>query len=194
MASAVDKEIILKAASKPSGVTVTEIKHHLEGSQHAGRVALLMTAMARAGVLDKTDEERDGKVIYKKATNGVVKIENQPKRKKDKKGKKTQALKKKPGRKAKAKKDEAAPVNGARDGVLAPIPLDGRGGAISVRRSSPIVTFFDQDYLPMYLQKVIEPCRDLAHRMEGTLPDCAEKTTGLRKLLEAKDAFIRAAL
>jgi hypothetical protein len=30
--------------------------------------------------------------------------------------------------------------------------------------------------------------------MENTLPDGPEKTTGLRKLLEAKDCFVRANL
>lgn len=33
---------------------------------------------------------------------------------------------------------------------------------------------------------------DLAYKLAGFLPDGPEKTTGLRKLLEAKDAFVRA--
>ncbi len=34
----------------------------------------------------------------------------------------------------------------------------------------------------------------LAHMMDQDLPESAEKTTGLRKLLEAKDCFVRAQL
>lgn len=30
--------------------------------------------------------------------------------------------------------------------------------------------------------------------MDAQLPDCAEKSAGMRKLLEAKDCFVRAAL
>lgn len=37
-------------------------------------------------------------------------------------------------------------------------------------------------------------CRDLAEVMIRTLPDGPELTVGLRKLLEAKDCFVRAAL
>ena len=37
-------------------------------------------------------------------------------------------------------------------------------------------------------------CHDLAEDMIDTLPDGPELTAGLRKLLEAKDCFVRAAL
>jgi hypothetical protein len=37
-------------------------------------------------------------------------------------------------------------------------------------------------------------CSLLAHLMDSRLPDSAEKSAGLRKLLEAKDCFVRAAL
>jgi hypothetical protein len=32
----------------------------------------------------------------------------------------------------------------------------------------------------------------LADELDNTLPDCAEKSAGLRKLLEASDCFVRA--
>lgn len=34
----------------------------------------------------------------------------------------------------------------------------------------------------------------LAQRLDGILPESAEKTAGMRKLLEAKDCFVRAAI
>jgi hypothetical protein len=54
--------------------------------------------------------------------------------------------------------------------------------------------FFEYDHLPVKLQEVSKPIAELAHKMNDELPDGAEKTTGLRKLLEAKDCFVRAKL
>lgn len=60
--------------------------------------------------------------------------------------------------------------------------------------SSPIMKFFEYKHLPEHLQNVSQPISDLAKKMDESLPDCAEKSAGLRKLLEAKDAFVRARL
>lgn len=60
--------------------------------------------------------------------------------------------------------------------------------------SQSILRYFDYDHLPEHLREVSEPIGNLAAAMEATLPDGPEKTTGLRKLLEAKDCFVRAAL
>ena len=60
--------------------------------------------------------------------------------------------------------------------------------------TTQIARFFDYDHLPEHLQTVSRPCHDLAETMISTLPDGPELTTGLRKLLEAKDCFVRAAL
>jgi hypothetical protein len=38
---------------------------------------------------------------------------------------------------------------------------------------------------------VSKPLHDLAHQMEEMLPDGPEKSAGMRKLLEAKDCFVR---
>lgn len=57
-----------------------------------------------------------------------------------------------------------------------------------------ILKFFEFSHLPEKLQKVSKPICELAHKLNSELPDCAEKTVGLRKLLEAKDAFVRASL
>lgn len=64
-------------------------------------------------------------------------------------------------------------------------------------KSSPsqrILKFFSFDHLPAQLQIISKPIHDLAVKMDEELPDSAEKTVGLRKLLEAKDCFVRAAL
>jgi hypothetical protein len=57
-----------------------------------------------------------------------------------------------------------------------------------------VVQFFDYAHLPEHLQPVSAPCAALADAMLETLPDSPELTAGLRKLLEAKDCFVRAAV
>lgn len=54
--------------------------------------------------------------------------------------------------------------------------------------------YFNYEHLPDHLQKVSKPIGDLARQMNDELPDGAEKSAGLRKLLEAKDCLVRAAL
>lgn len=63
-----------------------------------------------------------------------------------------------------------------------------------MRPSERLLRCFEYEHLPAHLQKVSKPIGDLAHRMDIELPDSAEKTAGLRKLLEAKDCLVRAAL
>lgn len=57
-----------------------------------------------------------------------------------------------------------------------------------------LARYFDYDHLPARLQSVSRACYNLAAEMIDRLPDGPELTTGLRKLLEAKDCFVRAAL
>ena len=57
----------------------------------------------------------------------------------------------------------------------------------------PILRFFSFNHLPPDLRDV-SPFAELAERMFATLPRCAERTVALRKLLEAKDAAVRASL
>lgn len=57
-----------------------------------------------------------------------------------------------------------------------------------------LARFFEFEHLPTQLQTVSRPCHDLAQDMLDALPDGPELTAGLRKLLEAKDCFVRAAL
>ena len=60
--------------------------------------------------------------------------------------------------------------------------------------ASPIIKYFDFEHLPEHLQEISKVISDVATVMEKTLPDGAEKSAGLRKLLEAKDCFVRAKL
>ncbi len=57
-----------------------------------------------------------------------------------------------------------------------------------------ILQFFQYGHLPPGLQAVSGQCANLAQDMVRFLPDGPELTAGLRKLLEAKDCFVRAAL
>lgn len=57
-----------------------------------------------------------------------------------------------------------------------------------------VAKFFEFAHLPAHLQAVSKPVGELAALMETTLPDGPEKSAGMRKLLEAKDCFVRAQL
>lgn len=59
---------------------------------------------------------------------------------------------------------------------------------------SPILRHFAYEHLAAHLQAVSKPIGDLARKIDAELPDGAEKSAGLRKLLEAKDCFVRAAI
>lgn len=54
--------------------------------------------------------------------------------------------------------------------------------------------YFAYEHLVSHLQEVSKPIGELAKQMEDNLPDGPEKSAGLRKLLEAKDALVRAKL
>ena len=60
--------------------------------------------------------------------------------------------------------------------------------------ANKLMQFFKYDHLQLHLQEVSGPFGDLAQRVDDNLPDNAEKTTALRKLLEAKDCAVRALL
>jgi hypothetical protein len=58
----------------------------------------------------------------------------------------------------------------------------------------PILRYFEFGHLPEKLQQISEPFHELAHSIVERLPRSAETTVVLRKLLESKDAAVRAAL
>lgn len=60
--------------------------------------------------------------------------------------------------------------------------------------ANPIMEYFEYKHLPSHLQQVSAQICDLAQLMDGLLPEGPEKSAGLRKLLEAKDCFVCAAL
>ena len=59
---------------------------------------------------------------------------------------------------------------------------------------SPILRYFSYDHLPGPLQEISKRFSELAWYMESDIPNGPEKSAGLRKLLEAKDCFVRAGL
>lgn len=60
--------------------------------------------------------------------------------------------------------------------------------------SEPLLQFFAYGHLPPHLQEHSKPFGDLAQKLIETLPRNPERTTALRKLLEAKDCAVRARL
>jgi ferritin-like protein len=58
----------------------------------------------------------------------------------------------------------------------------------------PILQFFGFAHLREDLAKISKQFHDVAHELVNTLPRNPERTTALRKLLEAKDCAVRASL
>lgn len=54
-----------------------------------------------------------------------------------------------------------------------------------------LMRYFDSEHLPDHLARISRECQALATAMHDLLPACAETTAGMRKLLEAKDCFVR---
>lgn len=75
------------------------------------------------------------------------------------------------------------------------LPGDG-DGSLAHRHPATLqlLRFFEFEHLAPHLRGTSRECYTLAHAMVRGLSDGPELTTGLRKLLEAKDCFVRAAL
>lgn len=73
---------------------------------------------------------------------------------------------------------------GTRDAILAEV---GERHPSTVH----VLRYFAWAHLPEYLQAVSMPVAELAVRLVQRLDDGPELTVALRKLLEAKDAFVR---
>lgn len=69
-----------------------------------------------------------------------------------------------------------------------PVPTAAGGG------DDPIVQFFAYWHLPAHLQEVSRVFAHVAYRLLAMVPRNPERTVALRKLLEAKDAAVRARL
>lgn len=61
-------------------------------------------------------------------------------------------------------------------------------------QAEPILQFFQYSHLPPQLAVVSQPFCELATRIVESLPRNPERTVALRKLLESKDAAVRAAI
>lgn len=61
-------------------------------------------------------------------------------------------------------------------------------------RYAGILRFFNYGHLPHNLACVSAPFYELAHELAASLEPSAETSVALRKLLESKDAAVRAAL
>lgn len=61
-------------------------------------------------------------------------------------------------------------------------------------QGEPILQFFSYAHLPEKMQAISKPFCHAAYALVATLPRNAERTVALRKLLEAKDAAVRASL
>ena len=61
-------------------------------------------------------------------------------------------------------------------------------------RTTPILRYFHYSHLPPHLQERSRPFAVQARNIMDTTPISAERTAGLRKLLECKDCIVRAAL
>ena len=59
---------------------------------------------------------------------------------------------------------------------------------------NPIMKFFEYKHLPVELQSISMTICQAAKELDETLPNGPEKSAGLRKLLEAKDCFVRASI
>jgi len=57
-----------------------------------------------------------------------------------------------------------------------------------------LIQFFSYEHLPQHLKVVSQDFCILARTIDRSLPDNPEKSTALRKLLEAKDCAVRAVL
>lgn len=60
--------------------------------------------------------------------------------------------------------------------------------------TTSVTRFFEYGHLPEPLKTISGACADLKDSMLSLLEDDPELTAGLRKLLEAKDCFVRAAV
>jgi len=60
--------------------------------------------------------------------------------------------------------------------------------------SNSILNHFHYHHLPPHLQAISSQFHAIAAGLNSALPDSAEKSAGLRKLLEAKDCMVRAAV
>lgn len=57
-----------------------------------------------------------------------------------------------------------------------------------------LADYFEYQHLPEHMQHASAPATEMLIQILNTLPSSPELAAGLRKLLEAKDCFVRAAV
>jgi hypothetical protein len=91
-------------------------------------------------------------------------------------------------------------VRTARDANVLRVDSDGIGAVpgdwihSQRRRSEPMLRWFAHKHLPTRLQGISKPFGELAGKLTECMPRSDERTVALRKLLESKDAAVRASL
>lgn len=73
-------------------------------------------------------------------------------------------------------------------------PVQERGHPSRTQYPDPMLRWFECDHLAKPLADFSRSFQVLAFLIAGSLPSSAERTVALRKLLEAKDAAVRAKL
>lgn len=91
-------------------------------------------------------------------------------------------------------RDEVMPLREAPYGERAENPFVSEPPKQRHPATEQLLRHFEYSHLPVALATISRKCHAHAHEMAFLLPDGPELTTGLRKLLEAKDCFVRAAL
>lgn len=87
--------------------------------------------------------------------------------------------------------DDMIPDDETAAGEIHPAPVEFSEEAIQL---DPILRFFHYAHLPPALQARSQPFCALAMHLVETTPRNAERSVALRKLLEAKDAAVRASV
>lgn len=71
---------------------------------------------------------------------------------------------------------------------------DWNGQPMQPEQAEPMLRWFDYAHLPEHLQAISANFANLARSLCARLPRSPERTVALRKLLESKDAAVRAAV
>lgn len=61
-----------------------------------------------------------------------------------------------------------------------------------MQQPSSILRFINLDILDEKTERIVRPLKQAANIIDTSLPNSAEKSAGLRKLVEAYDCFVRA--
>lgn len=86
---------------------------------------------------------------------------------------------------------ELAAMGGSAAAEIHPAPVEFTAEEL---QADPILRYFQYSHLPPHLQERSRPFAAQARSIINTTPRTAERTAGLRKLLECKDCIVRAAL